>query len=77
MFVAMVRRVNLVVGRLPNEPRIAVVGPLPKFARWVVAFQPAIERAKIVLFDDGPAPQAPIAVPSRGSSLLAKTVSTN
>ena len=33
-------------------------------------------RAKISLFEDGTLAQAPIAVPSRGSSLLSKTVST-
>ena len=36
----------------------------------------AASKAKIVLFDDGGLAQAPIAVPSRGSSLIAKTVST-
>jgi hypothetical protein len=36
----------------------------------------AASKAKIALFDDGGLAQAPIAVPSRGSSLLAKTVST-
>src|ERR1700730_8726462 len=36
----------------------------------------AASQAKIVLFDDGGLAQAPIAVPSRSSSLLAKTVST-
>jgi hypothetical protein len=36
----------------------------------------AASKAKIVLFDDDGLAQAPIAVPSRGSSLLAKTVST-
>src|SRR6266478_7403446 len=36
----------------------------------------AASKAKIVLFGDGGLAQAPIAVPSRGSSLLAKTVST-
>jgi len=36
----------------------------------------AASRAKILLFDDVGLAQAPIAVPSRGSSLLAKTVST-
>src|SRR5215467_2212162 len=36
----------------------------------------AASKAKIVLFDDGGLAQAPIAVPSRGSSLLANTVST-
>ncbi len=36
----------------------------------------AASKAKIVLFDDDGLTQAPIAVPSRGSSLLAKTVST-
>ncbi|MGY8685744.1 Hsp70 family protein [Bradyrhizobium sp. UFLA05-153] len=36
----------------------------------------AASKAKIVLFDDAGLAQAPIAVPSRGSSLLAKTVST-
>ena len=36
----------------------------------------AASKAKIVLFDDSGLAQAPIAVPSRGSSLLAKTVST-
>ncbi len=33
--------------------------------------------AKIILFEDGALGQAPIAVPSRGSSLLARTVSTS
>ena len=37
----------------------------------------AASKAKIVLFEDGGLAQAPIAVPSRGSSLIAKTVSTN
>ena len=36
----------------------------------------AASKAKIVLFEDGGLAQAPIAVPSRGSSLIAKTVST-
>jgi hypothetical protein len=36
----------------------------------------AASKAKIVLFDNSGLAQAPIAVPSRGSSLLAKTVST-
>jgi len=36
----------------------------------------AASEAKIILFEDGALAQAPIAVPSRGSSLLAKTVST-
>jgi hypothetical protein len=36
----------------------------------------AASKAKIVLFNDSGLAQAPIAVPSRGSSLLAKTVST-
>jgi hypothetical protein len=36
----------------------------------------ASSKAKIVLFEDGALAKAPIAVPSRGSSLLAKTVST-
>ena len=36
----------------------------------------AASKAKIVLFDDGALAKAPIAVPSRGSSLLARTVST-
>ena len=36
----------------------------------------AASKAKIVLFNDSGLTQAPIAVPSRGSSLLAKTVST-
>jgi molecular chaperone DnaK (HSP70) len=36
----------------------------------------AASRAKIVLFEDASLAQAPIAVPSRGSSLLARTVST-
>jgi Hsp70 protein len=35
----------------------------------------AASKAKIVLFEDGAMAQAPIAVPSRGSSLLARTVS--
>src|SRR4029077_3059390 len=36
----------------------------------------AASNAKIALFDDDRLPEAPIAVPSRGSSLLARTVST-
>ena len=36
----------------------------------------AASNAKIALFDDDRLPEAPIAVPSRGSSLLATTVST-
>lgn len=36
----------------------------------------AASKAKIILFEDGALAQAPIAVPSRGSSLLARTVST-
>ena len=36
----------------------------------------AAANAKIALFDDDGLPEAPIAVPSRGSSLLARTVST-
>jgi hypothetical protein len=36
----------------------------------------AASKAKIILFEDGTLAQAPIAVPSRGSSLLARTVST-
>jgi hypothetical protein len=36
----------------------------------------AAARAKIALFEDSTLAEAPIAVPSRGSSLLAKTVST-
>jgi hypothetical protein len=36
----------------------------------------AASKAKTILFEDGSLAQAPIAVPSRGSSLLAKTVST-
>jgi hypothetical protein len=36
----------------------------------------AASRAKIILFEDAGLAQAPIAVPSRGSSLLARTVST-
>jgi hypothetical protein len=36
----------------------------------------AASRAKIALFEDANLPEAPIAVPSRGSSLFAKTVST-
>jgi molecular chaperone DnaK (HSP70) len=36
----------------------------------------AASKAKIVLFEDAALTQAPIAVPSRGSSLLAKTLST-
>ena len=36
----------------------------------------AATNAKIALFDDDGLPEAPIAVPSRGSSLLARTVST-
>jgi molecular chaperone DnaK (HSP70) len=36
----------------------------------------AASKAKITLFEDGALAQAPIAVPSRGSSLLARTVST-
>jgi hypothetical protein len=36
----------------------------------------AASKAKIALFDDDSLPEAPIAVPSRGSSLLLRTVST-
>src|SRR6516164_6127290 len=36
----------------------------------------AASKAKIILFEDGALQQAPIAVPSRGSRLLARTVST-
>ena len=36
----------------------------------------AASKAKIALFDDESLPEVPIAVPSRGSSLLARTVST-
>jgi hypothetical protein len=36
----------------------------------------AASEAKIILFEDSVLAQAPIAVPSRGSSLLARTVST-
>jgi Hsp70 protein len=36
----------------------------------------AASKAKIALFDDDTLPEVPIAVPSRGSSLLARTVST-
>ncbi|HYZ31959.1 MAG TPA: Hsp70 family protein [Crenalkalicoccus sp.] len=36
----------------------------------------AASRAKITLFEDTTLPEAPIAVPSRGSSLFAKTVAT-
>jgi hypothetical protein len=36
----------------------------------------AASKAKIILFEDGALAQAPIAVPSRGSSLLARMVST-
>ena len=36
----------------------------------------AASKAKIILFEDSALAQAPIAVPSRGSSLLARTVST-
>lgn len=36
----------------------------------------AAAKAKVTLFEDGAPPQAPIAVPSRGSSLLKKTLST-
>jgi len=36
----------------------------------------AASRAKITLFEDGTLPEAPIAVPSRGSSLFAKTIAT-
>jgi molecular chaperone DnaK (HSP70) len=36
----------------------------------------AASKAKIILFEDGALAQAPIAVPSRGTSLLARTVST-
>jgi len=36
----------------------------------------AASRAKVALFDDDTLPEVPIAVPSRGSSLFAKTVST-
>ncbi len=37
----------------------------------------AVSRAKVDLFNDESAPQAPISVPSRGSSLFAKTISMN
>src|SRR5271163_2523519 len=37
----------------------------------------AASKAKIALFDDESLPEIPIAVPSRGSSLFAKTVSTS
>jgi len=36
----------------------------------------AASRAKVALFDDDKLPEVPIAVPSRGSSLFARTVST-
>ena len=36
----------------------------------------AASRAKVALFDDDTLPEVPIAVPSRGSSLFARTVST-
>ena len=36
----------------------------------------AASRAKITLFEDAALPEAPIAVPSRGSSLFAKTIAT-
>jgi hypothetical protein len=36
----------------------------------------AASKAKIILLEDGALAQAPIAVPSRGSSLLARTVTT-
>ena len=36
----------------------------------------AASKAKITLFEDGALAEAPIAVPSRGSSLFAKTIST-
>ncbi len=36
----------------------------------------AASRAKVALFDDDSLPEVPIAVPSRGSSLFARTVST-
>jgi molecular chaperone DnaK (HSP70) len=41
-----------------------------------LALMHAASKAKIVLFEDAALAQAPIAVPSRGSSLLARTVST-
>ena len=36
----------------------------------------AASRAKITLFEDAALPEAPIAIPSRGSSLFAKTIAT-
>ena len=36
----------------------------------------AASRAKITLFEDATLPEAPIAIPSRGSSLFAKTIAT-
>ena len=41
-----------------------------------LAFVHASSKAKTILFEDDTLSQAPIAVPSRGSSLLARTVST-
>ncbi|HET8636159.1 MAG TPA: Hsp70 family protein [Acidobacteriaceae bacterium] len=41
-----------------------------------LALAHAAERAKITLFEDSSLAEAPIAVPSRGSSLFAKTVTT-
>ena len=41
-----------------------------------LAFVHASSKAKTILFEDDTLAQAPIAVPSRGSSLLARTVST-
>jgi Hsp70 protein len=44
--------------------------------RQFLALVYAASKAKVALFDDVSLPEAPIAVPSRGSSLLAGTVST-
>jgi molecular chaperone DnaK (HSP70) len=48
----------------------------PLDAWQFLALVHAASRAKIILFEDAALAQAPIAVPSRGSSLLARTVST-
>ena len=52
----------------------------PKASRWTPGsssrWSHAAARAKITLFEDAGLAEAPIAVPSRGSSLFAKTIST-
>src|SRR5258707_12310743 len=59
----------------------ALHAKLEAAGKWLDSWQflalvHAASKAKIVLFDDGGVGEAPIAVPSRGSSLLAQTVPT-